>query len=57
MLVFNPLALGKEHLEILTSSLKGIKIKQQQKTAHNSPSLAREVENVKAVKTRLARQK
>lgn len=58
MLFFNPLALGKECLEILTFSVKGIKTKQnKKKTAHNSQSLAREVENIKAVKMRLARQK
>lgn len=57
MLFFNPLAVCKECLEILNFSVKAIKAKQTKKPAHNSQGLAREVENIKAVKMRLARQK
>lgn len=57
MLFFNPLAMGKECLEILNFSVMAIKAKQTKKPAHNSQSLARKVENIKAVKMRKARQK
>lgn len=57
ILFFNPLAVGKDCLEILNFSVKAIKAKQTKKTAHNSQSLARELANIKAVKMKLARQK
>lgn len=38
MLFFNPLALGKECLEILTFSVKGIKTKQKKNSSQLSKS-------------------